>query len=420
MKKSNHYKATVTLSIVVLGFLISYPFHTTFAGGLLESLFGAAMIGGLADWFAVSALFRKPLGIPWRTEIIPKNRDKIFSTLIDMAENELLTKDNLNKKLDSYNISDLLVRYLADYNGDKNIKSILNRLVQDILGNIKPEETGQFIEDLLKKNAAKIKLSPLLAEVVEWSLKNGYDEKVINFFLGELIKIANQSHMKTQIEKLYHSVRSCYEQGMIRRKLANDLIIRFVLRMPPDVVVDHLHLELLRFLKGLKSPYHPWRKKLKIRIIKMVSDLKTDDILVKKIEDWKEVQIEKNFNIEHAITVFVKALIEESATVHGKVTVLSSWTDSQIDKLMKDFKDDEMKRQKVDIFLKTALKKWIDKQHNQIGRIIKESLDRFTGDMLIEFVETRAGNDLQMIRINGSLVGGLVGMLIFLLNYCLT
>ena len=417
LKKSNHYKATVTLAIVTLGFLISYPFHATFAGGLLESLFSAAMIGGLADWFAISALFRKPLGIPWRTEIIPRNRDKIFNTIIDMAENELLTKDNLKKKLESYNISDLIVKYLTEHGGDQNIKNILNRIVQDISQKISPEDIGKFLEDLLKNNAVKIKLSPLIAEVVEWSLKNNYDEKVINFFLSELISIAGQRQTKIQIENLYHNVRTYYEQGMIRRKIVNDLIICFMLRIPHDVVADFLQQELLKFLNDLKTPSHAWRKKLKIRIQNMVLALKKDDALIKKLEYWKVRQIEQNFSIRHTITVFVKAFLEASATSQGEVLAWSNWTDIQIDKLVKDFKNDQIMRQKVDIFIKTAIKKWIDRQHNQIGWIIKESLGRFTSDMLIDFVETRAGNDLQMIRINGSVVGGLVGMLIFLLTF---
>ena len=417
MKKSNHYKATVTLAIVTLGFLISYPFHATFAGGLLESLFSAAMIGGLADWFAISALFRKPLGIPWRTEIIPRNRDKIFNTIIDMAENELLTKDNLKKKLESYNISDLIVKYLTEHGGDQNIKNILNRIVQDISQKISPEDVGKFLEDLLKNNAVKIKLSPLIAEVVEWSLKNNYDEKVINFFLSELISIAGQRQMKIQIENLYHNVRTYYEQGMIRRKIVNDLIICFMLRIPHDVVADFLQQELLKFLNDLKTPSHAWRKKLKIRIQNMVLAFKKDNALIKKLENWKLRQIEQHFSIKHTIADFVKAFLEASATSQGEVLAWSNWTDIQIDKLVKDFKNDQIMRQKVDIFIKTAINKWIDRQHNQIGRIIKESLGRFTGDMLIDFVETRAGNDLQMIRINGSVVGGLVGMLIFLLTF---
>ena len=81
----NSYKATILLVIVAIGFFLTYPFNNTFAGGLLSSVFGAAMIGGLADWFGVSALFRKPLGIPFKTEIIPRNREKIFNALSDMV-----------------------------------------------------------------------------------------------------------------------------------------------------------------------------------------------------------------------------------------------------------------------------------------------------------------------------------------------
>ena len=96
----NKNKATFILGAVSIGFFISYPFKHTLIGGLLAGGFGAAMIGGLADWFAVSALFRRPLGIPFRTAIIPRNREKIFQALVYMVENQILMKENIKSKLD--------------------------------------------------------------------------------------------------------------------------------------------------------------------------------------------------------------------------------------------------------------------------------------------------------------------------------
>jgi|OM-RGC.v1.002853424 uncharacterized membrane-anchored protein YjiN (DUF445 family) len=420
LSKNNYHKASITLAVVTVGFLISFPFRSSFAGGLLESLFGAAMIGGLADWFAVSALFRKPLGIPWRTEIIPKNRDKIFNTLIDMAENELLTRDNIKKRLAGYNISDLLIRYITEYGGNKNIKVILNRIIRDIWVNINPEDTGKYLEDLLKENALKIKLSPLLLEVVEWSLKNGYDEKVIDYFLDELIRICGHRQMKIMILNLYCNFRKLYEQGLLRRKVANEIILSFILRLPPEIIADYLQAELLKFLKEIKEPASFWRDKIKVRIQAILLNLKQDTRIINKLEAWKINQIEQNLHIQNAVVAFIRALREEAAAAQDKTWQLYSWTDGYIDRLIKNFKKDYVKQDRLNEVVKSALNNWIDRQHKQIGIIIKESLNRFSGYLLVEFIENRVGNDLQMIRINGSVVGGLTGVLIFLLTFWMT
>src|SRR5665648_847468 len=101
-KRNNTKTANITLGGITLGFLLSYPFHASFVGGLIASGCSAGMIGGLADWFAVTALFRRPLGIRpgkiIRTDIIPQNRERIFAALTDMVQNELLSQTVLQRE----------------------------------------------------------------------------------------------------------------------------------------------------------------------------------------------------------------------------------------------------------------------------------------------------------------------------------
>ena len=86
------------------------PFSGSFAGGLLTALFSASMIGGFADWFGVTALTRKPLGIPFKTEIVQHSREKLFNSLVFMVEDELLTKDAILEKFENFSFSASIIR----------------------------------------------------------------------------------------------------------------------------------------------------------------------------------------------------------------------------------------------------------------------------------------------------------------------
>src|SRR5690242_532014 len=100
MKKEVKYIATVSLGVMGAGFLATLPASSTLWGGLLQGGFEAGVVGGLADWFAVSALFRHPLGMPIpHTALLPNNREKMTKALVSMVENELLSKETIRARL---------------------------------------------------------------------------------------------------------------------------------------------------------------------------------------------------------------------------------------------------------------------------------------------------------------------------------
>src|SRR3954467_8990960 len=97
--KSQHL-ATISLAIMGIGFIITIPLQDSFWGNILQGGFEAGLVGGLADWFAVTALFRHPLGIPIpHTALLPKNRQRITEGIISMLENDWLTKESIRKKV---------------------------------------------------------------------------------------------------------------------------------------------------------------------------------------------------------------------------------------------------------------------------------------------------------------------------------
>lgn len=160
------------------------------------------------------------------------------------------------------------------------------------------------------------------------------------------------------------------------------------------------------------------RRQLKARIEQLVLDIKSDAGLQQNLENWKMILIEKMRFKDQALEL-AGGFLEAAAAGSDKT---SSWIEficEQVDGLVESLKCNTEQSKRLDAFLKATLMHWADEIRKQIGKMVDDRLSKFTGDMLVELIESRAGNDLQMIRINGSVVGGVVGALIYLLTFWL-
>ena len=413
----NYFKATFILGLVSIGFFITYPFNNTFWGGLLSSTFCAAMIGGFADWFGVSALFRKPLGIPFKTEIIPRNRENIFNALSDMVGEELLTKDNINEMINKNSISKLLLKFLSQNNEKQQLKEVTVKIVEDIIWKINPEEAGKLLEGLIKDNILKIKISPIIAAAGELSIKKGYDEKLIIFIVDELKKLAKTDQGLKLIVKLVEETMKSYENGMKRRRFVNTIIFDMLFQLSPQDIAIIIQNKLVDSLEEFKNTKHEVREKFMKWIDEKLVELKRDSALQQKIENWKAVQLKDGLELHTKIAEVIKNIRARNLENPSQVNNLNEKIEKQIDKLIEEFQMNLEWQNKLDYKVKGILLELADNNHSKIGIMVKENLNKFSNDMIVNLIESKVGNDLQMIRINGSVVGGLVGMAVFLLTF---
>ncbi|MHB8125844.1 MAG: DUF445 domain-containing protein [Desulfitobacteriaceae bacterium] len=407
--KNNYLKADITLGLVSIGFFLSYPFHTSFAGGLISSGCSAGMIGGLADWFAVNALFRKPLGIQpskiIRTEIIPRNRERIFDALVEMVQNELLHKENLKIKLNQYNLSEILIEYLTVHGGQRGLEELLITLTQDIVKIIDPLVLKNMLDRLLEEGINSFKLAPLLAKTIKISLRNDYLEPLLDFLFDVLKVLLNHPQMNQVLIILIQQAYDFYEGDNSARKLVSSFL-------PSSVVMAGIVQEKL--LSSLSDP--ATHTQFKGYLERFCVELETNPSLQEKVERAKDKLIQ-NFNIQELI---LKYLSDTAKSLQEKNPVLELWVNKLLDRAIISFKNKNSLRMNFDNLIKTKLTDWIDKKHDKIGNIVRDSLNELSNAMLIKLIENKAGNDLQMIRINGSLVGGIAGMLIFLITYLIS
>lgn len=412
-KKINNTRvANLTLGGITLGFLLSYPFHASFIGGLISSGCSAGMIGGLADWFAVTALFRRPLGIRpgkiLRTEIIPQNRERIFAALADMVQHELLSQDILRRKLSAWDFSGVLIRVFGKQEVKLAVGLLLTDLAEDMVNHVDPEEFKRQIQDLLQENIGNLNLSQTLAEVVRFSVEHGDVDQMLTVICQAGYAFVDQIEVSDALTDMMEAALTRYGENNPARKLVEKFL------PAPSVLAHGLQEKVKTALQD--GTAEQW---LKDSLLRFVLELKTKSSLQERVDQF-------------FLTAVTRVL--ENWQVKSKKTALSGTNSENLPVMLEtisaDIRDnwDEYLgilehnldlRLKVDEEVKGILEKQIGYHHNVIGRMVREGLDPLTDDMLVELIEDKAGNDLQMIRINGSIVGGMAGMLIYMLGMVL-
>ncbi len=400
-KKGTYRKANWALGLSALGLVSAYPFQGVFLGGLLTSGCSAALVGGLADWFAVNALFRRPLGIRpgriFRTEIIPRNRERIYSALSDMVQNELLSQEALKSKIGTYDFSAPVIK-LWEAEGRQGFEAPLAQMLQQILPNL---QLG--VEGLEK----------------EWEQVLGdenFQQKSLTPFVGELFtKVLDSAEGKKAIEALIRNVCVWVQSPEVHDWLVRWLeksITRYVNENPsrkflamflpePSVLGSKFQDQIEGYLLvSARNEVPAWLKK-QVDELCLMNPTSVSEVLNKCLQyGTKSLHnfMSQAFEVPECASKISQLLLTQG---EGWVTNL---------------KESAEERLKFNARVQALLLPLIENQHERIGKIVQEGLERYSDGMLVELIESKAGEDLQMIRINGSVVGGLAGMLFYLVN----
>lgn len=411
----NRYKATVILIFVTIGYLISCPFHKNFIGGLISSGFCAAMIGGFADWYGITALFRKPLGVPYRTEIIPKNREKIFDGLSNMVSEELLSKEYLKSLLEDYDSSKIALKIFSD-NGLDSVKKIINEILKEILDNINEDELVDVSSKLVNNNLEQINLWRIVISAVDVSIKSGYDDKITDFIIDELRVYLKTDGFKVVLTKLVDKTKMSYEKDMARRVIVNAVVLDMILKLSSEEIAKIVQRKILEYFDAFKKEDNEERIKFKQWIYIKIDKLKTNEEMKEKIENYK-MQLLSSLNLEPYGNQILNNFKDNGFDKKTIINKTENEIEAYIKKFISQLENNTETAEKFDSLIKGVLNKLIDNAHESIGRLVRDNLNKYSDNMLVDLIESKAGDDLQLIRINGSVVGGLVGILFFLLTY---
>lgn len=381
------------LGIAVLLFIIAIYYKIP----ILQAFSEAAMVGGIADWFAVVALFRHPLGIPiWHTAIIPTKKNEIGENLGNFVSEEFLNREKLEIKLDEFNFATKASEWLSqEENAAKIANVVAVNIIPGVLRTIKDEDVKRFIQVQFKEKMEGINFGNWVAVALE-PLQKG-DLK--NQMLSNLLEV-----MSSELAN---------NKDLIRQKVKSSTpFLSFGLA--DKSITEGVFNGLQDFLNEAKKPESTVRLKIDEYIFDFLEKVKKSEEMRVKINDMilgfvgkKEVQ-----DYINGIWDEIKLSITNDLEKGDESSIKNS-----ISNLIKTFgngiKEDSIMIDKINNFIKEDLLSVLLNNKKVIGDLISSTVKSWDGKEVSEKLELEIGKDLQYIRINGTLVGGIIGLIIY-------
>lgn len=407
-KKNLRHLATISLAIMAAGFLITIFLEPSIWKTILQGGFEAGLVGGLADWFAVTALFRHPLGVPIpHTALLPKNREKITAKIISMIENDWLTKESIREKINTFRITDKLFSLLEKEIPSDPVKKNIMNVIQHFIKTINVKRFAPVIEKELKMRLTKIEIKHYLPILIEQIKLRKYDEKTLDFILEEIDEWAKKDSTKLRLG------------GMAVEMIENikaDGFMQFALRSFSSLVNEEKLGSIIQNLivKGVDSfrdPYNQNRLTLLMHINQKLQDLKNDEKVYDELERFR-THIINSWQAEEKITKLLTEIQEKALDLTSAPDFYEKYILPFITNNLEQLKADEDKVNQMEAWLKKQIASFVDQNHSKIGTLVRENLDKLDTKTLTEMIETNVGNDLQWIRVNGAVCGFLIGLVL--------
>ncbi|MCL5064402.1 MAG: DUF445 domain-containing protein [Firmicutes bacterium] len=389
--------ANLSLGIALAMFLLALAFrHNPVAPYVLAAAL-ASLAGGVADWFAVTALFRHPLGLTWvpHTSIIAKNRQRIIEAIVVLVQNELLSFDFIQKTLNRFNVVDRLIAWLKP--GEAASDGMIERLVPELIELLPLEDMGAMLSNFVTRQAEAWSASDLLANLIKWLIQSEKDHEVFVFLSHEVkvvlstveftedmeqrLKAMIDQYSKTTTQKLLLGVLESL--GTIDYKdLSETVRGHLIAWIDSDKAFEQFELALVRFRIALRDDE-------KIRTT--VEQIKAE--MVRQVP-WQDL-------LERVVDQLQRSAVDGSL---GRE--IGQWRLSLASRL----ENDPSARERLDSLIKEMAEGLIRRYHPIIGRLVRDNLQSMDEREWIDKLEWYVGGDLQWIRINGAIVGGIVGL----------
>ncbi|RJX41329.1 DUF445 domain-containing protein [Paenibacillus pinisoli] len=427
-------KANLSLLLLALLFIgaaaLMYWYPGRWWSKLLLYSAEAGLVGALADLFAVTVLFRHPLGMRWvpHTAIIPRNRTKLVEGVAAMVEEQLLSKSMIKDKLMAYSIVDAIIGWV-DRKGRGGM-GIAEKGWELLLSWVKGTDTVKLASKLDGYVRGKLRgmdLSRYGGRGLRWLLVNSDFQKWMGQVVDYAAKRVASEDTKGAIRAMLAKEKDNFvsEGGSftkwLKRKLVDFAEAADALNL--DDAANTLYNDLQSFMNDLKDPKHELRVLVEVRLMELAEKLETSEDMAATIEKWK-LELLDELSLQPSIHALLdsmrgmllagselKYLAAEERQLH--VDDVKNWLSELIGAYWEAFKADEEIKAQLDGYLKQFINGIMEQEHALIGRIARKTLEGFTEERLVEFIESKVETDLQRIRLNGAFIGAGVGALIF-------
>ncbi|TXS02341.1 DUF445 domain-containing protein [Bacillus sp. SH7-1] len=408
MSLQTKYIAGISLGVMGVGFAASIPFQGTVAGEIIQGGFEAGLVGGLADWFAVTALFRHPMGIPIpHTALLPKNRKRVTKGLINTLENEWLTKESITNKVKEMQLAQMVLQIAEREMQSDAVKKGVVTIAEKAIVTIDTEKLAVVIEKELKTYLHTINTSNILQVLVDQLVVQEYDEKTLDYILVKVKDWTAQDEARYQLGSLgMKAMENIKVDGFLQFTLKSFMNI-----VDEDKIGGILQKFIISNINSLQDADNSTRQLILSKIRQEIINVKENEALLQELENWKEKWI-ANWDATDKIKEMLKQVQQRAVAFVNNEEFADKYVIPFLQKQMNKIKEDEQTVQKIEDWLQKQVVNLVEKNHSKIGKLVQENLDKLDDKTLIEMIENNVGKDLQWIRVNGAVCGFMIGLVL--------
>ncbi|MCB0908474.1 MAG: DUF445 domain-containing protein [Nocardioidaceae bacterium] len=355
----------------------------------------ASMVGAIADWFAVTALFRHPLGLPVpHTALIPRRKDELGRGLEEFVGENFLQEGIIRDRVAAATISLRVGQWLAAPEHRERVVAEVADLAAIGLAKVTDQHVADLVTEALVPRFLEEPISPLLGGLLQEAVADRLHHGLVDLGLDEL------GRWLVQNPDTFSDVLSERAPWWAPPRLN-------------DAVISRLHTEALRWLADIRSdPRHHAREALDSMLVQLAQDLLSDPATQERAERLKERVLSHPAVLESAISLWSalrRALVTSLQDPEGAVRrrlldELAAWSDRLV--------ADADLRERLDRSAADLAVFAVSRYGAELTAVITHTIERWDGKEAARRIELHVGRDLQFIRINGTIVGGLVGVLI--------
>ena len=402
MRKEN--QANLALAISVLGAVGTAGQGSSLFVSTIHHGFLAATIGGLADWFAVKAIFGRPLGISHRTDILRRNRTRIMESLVQFSADDLLSKKNIMEVIEREDIGALLVEYLEHRGGRERLIEATVDILRHVAADVDSRRISQELAPYVIRALHALPLEDSFVELLDVLTEKPHADRIFNMLIRMGLQLIRTQVFQEMLRENIASIRTEYEgDGMFRAFVLSffddEMIAAWLTERLTDILQSAMEHDDRRHRDGVQA------------LVSFVTVLRTNPSLHEALHRYK-IHVIEHIEIENMLIDFIEHRMKGSHPFW--IPYVKELLNEKIDV----FAHSESWQNRADRWMKNLAAGEVEKHHGMIAEFVRDYLNQKSEDEFISFVEGKVQTDLQMIRVNGAIVGAFVGMGLSLLVVC--
>ena len=368
--------------------------------GFVKAFSEAAMVGALADWFAVTALFNYPLGIKIpHTNLIENSKQRIGDNLGSFVSNNFLNASNIKPYIRKLSVAEMASGWLQKEKNKELLIGEIRFLAKDILHRVDDKELIEFINRKGQELLGQVRLNGVVSKGIHFMLERNEHEQLLGKLSEKIIEYVNNN------------------DDFIRRKVAEESYF-FVPKFLEEKLSSKILNGLNRYFTEIQQqPDHPIKLEVEAQLQKLADDMENDPAWQQKLRNISQNLLGDSViqKVAADIWVFIRRSLQEE--LDNDNGTLINYIRQNIDDLAQRLSTDAGLRNKIDSWIQLNAFRYAVRNNRKVSELISDTVGNWKGRELSEKLELEVGKDLQFIRINGTIVGGIVGLIIYTITY---